>query len=93
MIHSDLEADRTRCKRCGELLAKHCRYRQVDICNKQIVELTCLSCGFVDRIFWQAWLTTTSNMQRLILQQDLQQLRQVNERAKRKIFAYTPSSI
>jgi len=62
LIPSDLKADRTRCKRCGELLAKHCRYRRVDICNKQIVELTCLSCGYVNRILWQAWLPATANM-------------------------------
>lgn len=71
MIHSDLEADGDRCKNCGQLLRKHygnhelyptLRIYDGDIVDARMAEVICKNCGYVNELFWQAWLPTTTNM-------------------------------
>ena len=75
MIHSDLEADGTRCPNCGELLHKHygghetyptLRMYDGDIVDALVADVWCSNCGYVNEVFLWAQLPTSANMARLM---------------------------
>jgi len=91
MIRSDISADGDICKNCGRLLHEHfggkrtrrtLRYCDDDLCDAVVADVTCGYCGYVNEIFWQAWLPTTPNMRRLIVEY---------EPTTRWRFAYAPT--
>ena len=72
---SDIAADSDRCQHCGELLHKHfsghelsptLRFYDGDIVDAVMSDVWCSNCGYVNDVFWQAWLPTTANMKRLM---------------------------
>jgi len=76
-ILSDISAGGDICQNCGRLLSKHfggkhtrrtLREYDGDVVYGMMVDIRCRNCGCVSEIFWQAWLPTTPNMRRLIVE-------------------------